>query len=40
MLHEQMRDAHPLMKKVIDTLLDRMKEVNEVLMDLDQAGSI
>ncbi|HBR69873.1 MAG TPA: hypothetical protein DEA55_10915 [Rhodospirillaceae bacterium] len=40
MLHEQMRDAHPLMKKVLDTLLDRMKEVNQVLMDIDQAGSI
>ncbi len=40
MLHEQMRDAHPLTKKILDTLLDRMKEVNQVLMDIDQAGSI
>ncbi len=39
-LHEHMRDAHPLVKKVIDTLLDRMKEVNEVLIDIDQAGSL
>ncbi|GJL86234.1 MAG: hypothetical protein DHS20C02_20090 [Micavibrio sp.] len=40
MLNEQMQAAHPLVKKVIDTILDRMKEVNEVLIDIDQAGSI
>lgn len=40
MLHEQVRDAHPLTKKILDTLLDRMKEVNQVLMDIDEAGAI
>jgi CRP-like cAMP-binding protein len=37
LIHEQLRASHPLLRKITDTLLDRMKEVNDVLIDLDRA---
>lgn len=37
LVHEHLRAAHPLIRKITDTLLDRMKEVNDVLIDLDRA---
>ncbi len=37
MIHEHLRETHPLIKVILNTLLDRMKEVNEVLVDIDTA---
>lgn len=38
MIHDQLRMAHPLIRKIMDILLDRMKEVNQVLIDLDSSS--
>ncbi|MCF8495576.1 MAG: cyclic nucleotide-binding domain-containing protein [Alphaproteobacteria bacterium] len=37
-LHEQMRLAHPLLKLLISTLVERVHTMNELLIDLDSAG--
>ncbi len=34
-LQVQIRDTHPLVKAILDMLLDRIQNVNEVLTDLD-----
>lgn len=38
MLQEQVRETHPLIRAILDMLIDRMHTVNEVLIDLDTAN--
>lgn len=37
MLQEQIRAAHPLVKAILDMLAERVRTVNEVLIDLETA---
>ena len=36
LLQEQIRQTHPLIKAILDMLLDRIHNVNEVLIDIDR----
>lgn len=38
LLQEQIRQTHPLIKAILDSLLDRVQESNQVLIDLDRAN--
>ncbi len=38
-MQAQIRDTHPLIKAILDMLLDRIHDVNEVLIDLDRANT-
>lgn len=38
MLHEEIKSTHPLVKAILDMLLDRIHNVNEVLIDMDKVN--
>lgn len=38
LLHEQVRQLHPLIKTILDMLVERVHSVNQVLIDLDKAN--
>jgi CRP-like cAMP-binding protein len=38
MLQEQLRNTPPLVKAILDMLVERVRTVNEVLIDLDRAA--
>ena len=40
LLQEQIRSLHPLVKAILDTLVERIHGVNEVLIDLDKANKL
>ena len=39
-LQEQVRNTHPLIKAIMDMLMDRMHDTNKVLIDLDTASGL
>lgn len=39
-LHEQLRAAHPLVRALLDMLVERIHNVNEVLIDIDQVETL
>lgn len=38
LLHNQIRETHPLVKAILDGLLERIHGVNELLIDIDRAS--
>jgi CRP-like cAMP-binding protein len=38
LLQEQLHEAHPLIRALLDMLVERMQGANQVLIDLDRAG--
>ncbi len=37
LLQDQVRSAHPLVKAILDMLIERVRTVNDILIDLDTA---
>lgn len=40
LLQEQIRKTHPLIKAILDSLMERVQESNQVLIDLDRGNRV